>query len=151
MLNVPALTAPAEFAGITVPSEIGATVPQSVAVGGPRSEVRGAVARAAPLPARPRHPLPVALAAAHPDGAGDWVRVDELPGRGMEAVDAAGRVWRLGAPDWVGVAPSGDRLTVACATPGGPAAWFHFDGVLRDEAGGAVGGRRCDWVGVQGV
>ncbi|WP_457349920.1 heavy metal translocating P-type ATPase, partial [Roseateles sp. P5_D6] len=45
-----------------------------------------------------RHPVAQALA----DGsAGSWADVREVAGRGVEARDATGRVWRLGAPAWV--------------------------------------------------
>ncbi|MDC8770898.1 heavy metal translocating P-type ATPase [Roseateles albus] len=30
-----------------------------------------------------------------------WAQVQELPGLGLQAVDAAGQVWRLGSPAWV--------------------------------------------------
>lgn len=60
-----------------------------------------AVARS--LAALSRHPHARALA----EGAeaGVWSDVRELPGRGIEARDATGRLWRLGAPAWVSRRP----------------------------------------------
>ncbi len=51
------------------------------------------------LAALSRHPHAQALA----DGrdAGAWSDVREVAGRGVEARDASGRLWRLGAPGWV--------------------------------------------------
>ncbi|KQV60597.1 hypothetical protein ASC95_03910 [Pelomonas sp. Root1217] len=49
-----------------------------------------------------RHPVAQALA----DGsAGSWTNVREVAGRGVEARDATGQVWRLGAPAWVSAQP----------------------------------------------
>jgi len=94
--------------------------------------------RAASLAALSRHPLSKALAAALPPASPAWVRVREVPGFGVEAVDPDGRTWRLGAPAWVGTDPLDDRPQVACGPAGGPFARFAFDEMLRDDATAAV-------------
>ncbi|WP_422015927.1 heavy metal translocating P-type ATPase [Roseateles sp.] len=61
-----------------------------------------------------RHPHAQALA----DGAGPgaWTGVREVAGCGIEACDAYGTVWRLGAPGWVAGAPDPDaRLAFGSA------------------------------------
>lgn len=60
-----------------------------------------AVARS--LAALSRHPHAQALADGAP--AGTWHDVREVAGRGVEARDATGQLWRLGAPGWVSAAP----------------------------------------------
>lgn len=50
------------------------------------------------LAALSRHPHARSLAA---DEAGTWTDVHEFAGRGIEARDPTGRLWRLGAPAWV--------------------------------------------------
>ena len=109
---------------------------------GAGADVESLRSRAAALVARSRHPLSVALAEALGPGGGDWTDVREHAGRGIEARDAAGRTWRLGAPGWVGVAPgAGARPTVAfAAQPASPQeqALFAFDEALRPEAASAV-------------
>lgn len=58
-----------------------------------------------------RHPSSRALlGVATP--AGVWSQVQELPGQGVQAQDAQGQTWRLGAPAWVA------ELT-GCAVPAG--------------------------------
>jgi Cu2+-exporting ATPase len=70
------------------------------------------LARAAALAALSRHPLSRALHAALGPAVGaavaTWASVREVPGQGIEAVDADGRTWRLGAPDWVDAAGLAD-------------------------------------------
>ncbi len=99
-------------------------------------------ARAASLALQSRHPLSVALAQALPAARGDWTAVREVPGQGVEAIDAQGRMWRLGSPAWVGVpAPGSTRPAVACGPVGGgphEQVCFEFDEALRPEAAAAV-------------
>jgi P-type Cu2+ transporter len=60
------------------------------------------LAKARTLAALSRHPHAQAIA----DGSsGGWSEVRELAGRGVEARDEAGRLWRLGAPAWVSERP----------------------------------------------
>lgn len=59
---------------------------------------------AAALSAWSHHPLAQALAAARPEAAqrsARWRAVEERPGCGLQAEDAAGRRWRLGSAAWV--------------------------------------------------
>ncbi len=92
------------------------------------------LAMARSLAALSRHPHARALA----DGAdaGTWSDVRELAGRGIEARDAAGALWRLGAPAWVSARPdpaarlafgSGERLL-----------WLDLSEAPRADAAEAV-------------
>jgi Cu2+-exporting ATPase len=102
-------------------------------------------AAAASLAAWSRHPLSQALADAFPAARGNadrWHAVQELPGRGLEAIDESGLTWRLGAAEWVGATPD------AHTDDDGPTAWFgragmpllrlQFDEALRADAALAV-------------
>ncbi len=63
-----------------------------------------ALARAASLAVWSSHPAARALVAAWPDAsapASAWREIEELPGRGLRALDEDSREWRLGAADWV--------------------------------------------------
>ncbi|MEJ6003651.1 heavy metal translocating P-type ATPase [Paucibacter soli] len=63
------------------------------------------LAQAAALAHHSRHPMALALAAAHPVdelAKAQWQDVQELSGRGLQARDAQGRQWRLGSLDWLG-------------------------------------------------
>ncbi len=110
-------------------------------------------ARAASLAALSRHPLSVALIEALGQSAGQWAAAREVPGQGIEARDATGRVWRLGAPAWVGVvAPDGNRPLVACAPNDASAVEqvvFVFDEALRADAAQAVHALRAQGVQVR--
>lgn len=90
------------------------------------------------------HPLSRALLAALPEPAAPVQpgTVDELPGHGMQALDAQGRRWRLGAPAWVA-----DRLVpahvqgpaqLALACDGELQASWCFDEQLREDAAATV-------------
>ncbi|HEY1132892.1 MAG TPA: cation-translocating P-type ATPase [Roseateles sp.] len=70
------------------------------------AEADALLAKARSLAGLSRHPHAQALADG--SGAGDWSEVREVAGRGVEARDAAGRLWRLGAPAWVGERPDSD-------------------------------------------
>ena len=81
-----------------------------------------------------RHPHARALA----DGAeaGTWTDVRELAGRGVEARDATGRLWRLGAPAWVSARPDpAARLAFGC---GDCVLWLELAEVPRPDAAEAV-------------
>lgn len=91
-----------------------------------------AVARS--LAALSRHPHARALA----DGgeAGVWTQVRELAGRGIEARDATGRLWRLGAPAWVSEQPDpAARLAFGC---GDCVLWLDLTEAARPDAADAV-------------
>ena len=120
---------------------------------GPGLDDDGALlrARAASLAALSRHPLSQALSQALGPGQGDWSEVREHAGRGIEARDGRGRVWRLGAADWVGV-PAGEpgRPQLACATADGAprGGWirFAFDETLRPDAAATAQALRAQGV-----
>lgn len=85
-----------------------------------------------------RHPHAQALA----DGtaAGVWTDVREVAGRGVEARDATGRLWRLGAPAWVGARPDPEaRLGFGC---GDCVLWLDLAEVPRADAAEAVAALR---------
>jgi len=111
-------------------------------------------ARAAALAGWSAHPLSVALVQATPvmsapatpatqEAAAAWTNVQELPGQGIEAMDAHHRRWRLGSAAFVApgrlpaVTPTGEPLL--CFGPEGEA-WlaFRFEEALRDDAAAAV-------------
>ncbi|HEX3141555.1 MAG TPA: cation-translocating P-type ATPase, partial [Rhizobacter sp.] len=97
--------------------------------------------QASSLAALSQHPLSRALAEALPGRAGDWREVHERAGQGLEALDAQGRRWRLGAPAWVGVGSNAERPAVACACLDDPRrlqVCFEFDEALRPDALRAV-------------
>ena len=86
------------------------------------------------------HPVSAALRDAFPAADVVWHEVLECPGQGLEAVDADGARWRLGAPAWVGLAEDDGSLGVsAClAREGVPLLRCVFDEGLRDDAALAV-------------
>lgn len=96
-----------------------------------------AVARS--LAALSRHPHAQALAA---EGvAGSWADVRELAGRGIEARDATGRLWRLGAPAWVSERPDPQaRLAFGC---GDCVLWLDLAEAPRADAAEAVAALRA--------
>lgn len=100
-------------------------------------------ARAVSLARHSNHPLSRALAAAAgPDDHTPWRVVREHPGRGLEAEDVHGTVWRLGSPAWVGgtqmPAGEGARPGLWFGQPGVPWIAFEFDEVLRADAAATV-------------
>jgi Cu2+-exporting ATPase len=111
--------------------------------------------RAASLAALSRHPLSVALAAALPAGRHAWREVAELPGQGIEATDASGRRWRLGAPGWAGVAKTPTGRPTVCLAPLAAAghehgyARFEFDEALRADAPEALAALRDQGVALR--
>jgi len=85
-----------------------------------------------------RHPHAQALADG--TGAGAWVDVREVAGRGVEARDATGRLWRLGAPAWVGARPDPEaRLGFGC---GDCVLWLDLAEAPRADAAEAVAALR---------
>ncbi len=115
------------------------------------------LAHAALLARRSAHPVSRALAEAlagvadaEPDAG---TSVVEYPGRGIEARDARGQVWRLGSTAWTGVVPAADdgRVQVGCRCMSGGArlqARFEFDEVLRAEALPMAADLRAEGVGL---
>ena len=111
---------------------------------------QAALSLAASLAAWSRHPLSQALAAsaaaAAPVG---WTQVEEVAGHGLQARDAQGMAWRLGARDWVlgpRAAASSDAPDAAtqvwlCADDGACAS-FTFDESLREGAAEAMAALR---------
>ncbi|KQW42388.1 hypothetical protein ASD88_22850 [Pelomonas sp. Root662] len=91
-----------------------------------------AVARS--LAALSRHPHARALADGR--GAGTWADLREVAGHGVEARDATGRLWRLGAPDWVSEQPDpAARLAFGC---GDCVLWLDLAEAPRADAAAAV-------------
>ena len=110
--------------------------------------------QAAALAAWSSHPASKALVAAAAQvqtlpAQGPWQRVQELPGRGMQAVDTQGRSWRLGAVDWA-LAPADqgmagkprDGLLLSCE--GRWVAHWPIDEALRPDAVAAVAQLRAE-------
>jgi P-type Cu2+ transporter len=105
----------------------------------PGADREALLASAASLAALSRHPLSRALVQALPEATRGWRDMHEVAGQGVEATDAGGRRWRLGAPAWVGVsgAEAIARPRVACAPVGAAPherVCFEFDEALRPEA-----------------
>lgn len=111
----------------------------------PGADRAALLACAASLASLSRHPLSAALAQALPAAQQAWHGLHESAGQGIEALDDTGRRWRLGAPDWVGVAPvsAATRPRVACApqpVTSEAYALFEFDEALRPDAQEALQG-----------
>lgn len=102
------------------------------------------IAQAAALAQHSQHVFARALTAAAAAAPTEWRDVQELPGRGLQALDANGQVWRLGAPTWVDegqVLPTDSPLPEAqlCfGRPGEPMLLLQFGEVLRADAREAV-------------
>jgi P-type Cu2+ transporter len=114
----------------------------------------GHVSAAMALAGWSSHPLARALATAQPAQAPVpvWSCVRETPGQGLEAVDAAGRTWRLGNRPWVC-----SERSAAGGAAAQPSVWFaavdaelairfDFDERLRADAAEAVAALRHDGV-----
>ncbi|WP_457393878.1 heavy metal translocating P-type ATPase [Roseateles sp. P5_E1] len=94
-----------------------------------------------------RHPVAQALA----DGsAGSWADVREVAGRGVEARDATGRVWRLGAPAWVSARPDPSaRLASGPVGCGDCVLWLDLAEAPRADAAEAVKALRAQGMRVR--
>ena len=127
---------------------------QPAAPDGESERTNASLALAASLAAWSQHPLSLALvaAAAAQGGAApaqDWREVQELPGQGLQALDAQGRCWRLGRAAFV--APSAAGVSGAAAEGRAAVFWgvegvalwrFDFDEALRPDALAAVAALR---------
>lgn len=100
--------------------------------------------QAAALAAQSRHVFARALAAHCPVPEGEvqaWREVRELPGRGLEAVAADGRLWRLGSAIWVageGASVEHPEAQLVFGRAGEPLLHLQFGEVLREDAREAV-------------
>jgi Cu2+-exporting ATPase len=84
---------------------------------------------------------PHARALADGGDAGCWSDVRELAGRGVEARDATGALWRLGAPAWVCERPDpAARLAFGCADR---VLWLDLAEAPRADAAAAVAALRA--------
>lgn len=108
-------------------------------------------ARASALAAWSTHPLSRALQAARGGDGSVWHDVREIPGHGIEALDAQGRRWRLGSAAWAGAAatahPEATQAVLAC--DGQPLGLFSFDEEVRPDASAAVAALQADGVTVR--
>jgi P-type Cu2+ transporter len=106
---------------------------------------------AASLAAWSSHPLSSAVREAFPAGGMAWTDVRELPGVGVQGVDALGRHWQLGRADPAAAAiadgPSGASTWLS--RDGVPLARFDVDEVLRDDAAAAIKALQDDGIRVQ--
>lgn len=101
--------------------------------------------RACALAQESRHPMAKALARACPVTPAEtarWHGVIELPGRGLQAQDEQGRVWRLGSRIWVmdavgeasePAAPVTQEVQLAFGQPGVVALGLQFQETLRTD------------------
>ena len=119
-------------------------------VGWPGSDA-DLLARGAALAGWSSHPLARALAAAGNNGAAASLvlqAVTEVPGQGLQALDAQGRCWRLGRAEFAAGRGAADAPAQAATDNGLAATWlgcdgqllarFDFDEVLRPDAHAAV-------------
>jgi Cu2+-exporting ATPase len=105
---------------------------------------------AASLAGWSNHPLAGALRERFEAANMSWREVRELPGHGLEGVDADGCRWRLGAAAWAGAesADNGQGAQTCLGRDGRPLARFVFDEHLRDDAVAAVRTLQGDGMGV---
>ena len=97
------------------------------------------LALAASLAAWSSHPLSRALVQAAANGspsAAVWAGVEEVAGQGVQALDTAGRPWRLGAASWLGAEAGADvdvdvDAQVGLACEGVLLALISFEETLR--------------------
>ncbi len=106
------------------------------------------LANAAALARWSRHPMARAVAARAPSDAGTgWADVHEEIGSGLDAVDAAGRHWRLGTRAWVAdlassPADDGGATGVWYGPRGAPRLVFRVGEALRDDVRETLAGLR---------
>jgi Cu2+-exporting ATPase len=123
-----------------------------VAVQGPEGQAVDAPlpGMAASLAGWSGHPLARSLRDAFTAADVAWQAVQESPGRGVQAMDGAGRHWRLGSAAWVGRGgDAADGPQVFLARDGQVVARFLFDELLRNDAALAVQALQADGVQVQ--
>ena len=110
-------------------------------------------ATAASLAAWSSHPLARSVAARHAPLAVEWHAVHEQPGRGVEALDDAGRRWRLGSAAWVGGAAAAGAVPLSTQAwlgcDGRPLLRFGFDEALRAGTAEALRALQADGVQVR--
>lgn len=97
--------------------------------------------RAAALAAQSQHVFARALVQAVPEATTDagWQEVEELPGRGLQARDSGGRLWRLGSLAWLGGEGSdAEAQLVFGPADGGQRLALVFGERLRADAAEAV-------------
>ncbi len=74
--------------------------------------------------------------------AADWIDVQEIPGKGLQATDPQGRTWRLGAPAWVNQGQPHDAAQILAAQLAfgrpGQLLCLRFGEVLRSDAMAAL-------------
>ena len=120
--------------------------------GADRGEARALQRVAASLAAHSTHPLSRALAEATPGAPSQtWHGLRELPGQGLEGVDADGRVWRLGRAGWAAghdVVPD-EALRLVLGLDGRAVAGFAFDERLRPDAADTLRQLRAQGVEVR--
>ena len=95
---------------------------------------------AASLAAWSSHPLARRIRDAYPTSDGAWHDVADRPGLGVEAIDAKGRRWRLGAPPAPGADqfPQGDCMQCFLCRDEELVARLVFDEVLRPDVSGSI-------------
>ncbi|CAG1018955.1 H+-transporting ATPase [Burkholderiaceae bacterium] len=105
---------------------------------------------AASLAAWSQHPVAKAVREAFDAADVAWRQLAEVPGKGLEGIDAAGRRWRLGAAAWAGASVAQREPVVhTCLSRDGLAlACFIFDERLRADAAQAVQALQRDGVRV---
>lgn len=112
-------------------------------VGAARFDRDELLRHAAALAAWSQHPLSSALRAAVPAQPGNeylWRAVREVPGSGLEALDAVGHAWRLGSAVWTGAADADDASSLSAwfGPAGAPQLRLVFEETLRPDVIEAV-------------
>jgi Cu2+-exporting ATPase len=81
------------------------------------------------------HPVSRALAAAGPAEADGlhWRLRAEVAGKGLQAIDSEGRLWRLGAAGWAGAVEADHEAATVLSVGGLALACFHLDEQPRAE------------------
>ena len=103
-----------------------------------RGDAAAALALARALEQGATHPVAAALREAAPVGGISAAQLHYTPGRGVEG-EADGRVYRLGAPEFVGATPPAGRFAAGATVVGladtdGVLAWFALGDALRPQA-----------------
>ncbi len=83
-----------------------------------------------------------------------WDQWEEMPGRGIQALDSQGLVWRLGSSDWCAAPPdqlAADQVQVSLADDKGWVASFSFEETLRDGAAEVIDALLRKGIGVHVV